>query len=106
MPIYEYECTQCGHQTEAWQSFSDAPLGECSHCHGKMKKLISQSSFHLKGSGWYVTDYANKSGGNQTEPASSENSTTNTAAKESGEKPEKKVSAPNNTKETSKKNDA
>ena len=65
MPIYEYECTKCGHHTEALQKFSDPPLSECELCHGKLTKLISQSTFHLKGSGWYVTDYASKSGGNQ-----------------------------------------
>ena len=65
MPIYEYECTKCGHHTEALQKFSDAPLSECELCHGKLTKLISHSTFHLKGSGWYVTDYASKSGGNQ-----------------------------------------
>lgn len=61
MPIYEYECKKCGHQTEAWQRSSDSPIAECEMCHGKMKKLISQSTFHLKGTGWYVTDYASKS---------------------------------------------
>ncbi len=61
MPIYEYECTQCGEIEEALQNFSDKPLRKCRHCSGKLQKLISQSTFHLKGSGWYVTDYANKS---------------------------------------------
>jgi putative FmdB family regulatory protein len=61
MPIYEYECTQCGQIEEALQKFSDKPLKKCRHCSGKLVKLVSQSSFHLKGSGWYVTDYADKS---------------------------------------------
>jgi putative FmdB family regulatory protein len=61
MPIYEYECTQCGQIEEALQKFSDKPLKKCRHCAGKLAKLVSQSSFHLKGSGWYVTDYADKS---------------------------------------------
>ncbi|MDY6790169.1 MAG: FmdB family zinc ribbon protein [Thermodesulfobacteriota bacterium] len=61
MPIYEYECTQCGKIEEAIQKFSDKPLTKCKHCSGKLHKLISQNSFHLKGTGWYVTDYANKS---------------------------------------------
>ena len=65
MPIYEYECKKCGNHVEALQRFSDAPLTQCESCHGKLRKLISQSTFHLKGSGWYVTDYASKSGGNQ-----------------------------------------
>ena len=60
MPIYEYECAECGHIEEALQSFSDKPLSKCPECTGKLHKLISQSTFHLKGSGWYVTDYAGK----------------------------------------------
>ena len=66
MPIYEYICTKCGHQSEALQKFSDPPLVECEVCHGSIKKIISHSSFHLKGTGWYVTDYAHKSGGAQS----------------------------------------
>jgi putative FmdB family regulatory protein len=61
MPIYEYECTKCGNIEEALQKFSDKPLTKCNHCSGKLHKLVSQSTFHLKGSGWYVTDYAGKS---------------------------------------------
>lgn len=61
MPIYEYKCAQCGTIVEAIQKFSDRPLTTCTKCSGKLHKLISQSSFHLKGSGWYVTDYANRS---------------------------------------------
>jgi len=60
MPIYEYECNKCGKMTEAIQRFSDPPLTECSQCHGELHKLISMSTLHLKGSGWYVTDYAGK----------------------------------------------
>ncbi len=60
MPIYEYECTKCGHFEEVMQKISDPPLAECPECHGSMKKLMSMNSFHLKGSGWYVTDYAGK----------------------------------------------
>ena len=61
MPIYEYECTKCARIEEAFQKFSDKPLAKCRHCSGKLHKLISQSTFHLKGTGWYVTDYADKS---------------------------------------------
>lgn len=60
MPLYEYECTQCGAIEEALQKFSDKPLTQCAQCKGKLRKLISSSAFHLKGSGWYVTDYAKK----------------------------------------------
>ncbi|MEJ2642342.1 MAG: zinc ribbon domain-containing protein [Desulfosarcinaceae bacterium] len=60
MPIYEYQCSACGKIEEALQKVSDAPLTTCPHCSGKLNKLISHSTFHLKGSGWYVTDYADK----------------------------------------------
>jgi len=75
MPIYEYECQKCKKITEEMQKFSYAPLTQCPHCTGQLRKLISQSSFHLKGSGWYVTDYARKgdsaSGGKKDKPAES-----------------------------------
>ncbi|MFZ7110909.1 MAG: FmdB family zinc ribbon protein [Desulfatiglandales bacterium] len=60
MPVYEYECTKCGHQMEVFQKISEAPIESCELCNGQIKKLISQSSFHLKGTGWYVTDYASR----------------------------------------------
>jgi putative FmdB family regulatory protein len=56
MPIYEYQCSACGSVEEALQKFSDKPLTKCRNCSGKLHKLISQSAFHLKGTGWYVTD--------------------------------------------------
>lgn len=58
MPIYEYECLQCGKNREVFQKFSDEPLGTCPDCGGQVRKLISNTSFVLKGNGWYVTDYA------------------------------------------------
>ncbi len=82
MPIYEYECTKCGEHIEAIQKFSDKPLKKCNSCTGKLQKLISQSAFHLKGSGWYVTDYAGKSG------TASENSLKK--EEKTAKKPEKK----------------
>ena len=60
MPIYEYQCDQCGRIDEALQKISDRPLTTCAHCAGKLKRLISHSAFHLKGTGWYVTDYAGR----------------------------------------------
>ncbi len=57
MPIYEYLCLKCERQLEAVQKFSDEPLSTCPECGGELKKLISSTSFVLKGSGWYVTDY-------------------------------------------------
>lgn len=58
MPIYEYECTKCGKHHEIMQKITAKPLSECSECGGKMKKMISNTSFVLKGTGWYATDYA------------------------------------------------
>ena len=80
MPIYEYECTKCGNVEEAFQHFSDKPLSKCQHCSGKLQRLISHSSFHLKGSGWYVTDYANKSSSCPTKPKKPETSAGDSAA--------------------------
>jgi putative FmdB family regulatory protein len=58
MPIYEYQCTECGHTLERMQKLSDAPLTECPAC-GKpaLTKLISAAGFRLKGGGWYETDF-------------------------------------------------
>lgn len=72
MPIYEYQCTRCRQITEALQKFSDPALNECPHCNGRLKKLMSLNSFHLKGSGWYVTDYAGKKSGGQESKSSSQ----------------------------------
>jgi len=60
MPIYEYRCGECGHQKEFLQRSSDAPLTDCPKC-GKrsFKKLMSAAGFHLKGTGWYATDFKN-----------------------------------------------
>jgi putative FmdB family regulatory protein len=58
MPIYEYVCTKCGDELEQLQRFSEKPISKCKKCGGKLHKLISTSSFHLKGTGWYVTDYS------------------------------------------------
>lgn len=63
MPIYEYSCTKCGKTTEAMQKMSDPPLKECPKCGGALAKMMSSTSFVLKGSGWYATDYAKKSNG-------------------------------------------
>ena len=67
MPLYEYECQSCGSVSEVIQRMSDAPLTTCDRCGGELKKLLSAPAFQFKGSGWYVTDYANKSGGNGSE---------------------------------------
>jgi putative FmdB family regulatory protein len=60
MPIYEYICEKCGSHIEVMQKVSDAPLKRCQKCRGKLEKIVSRTSFQLKGSGWYMTDYSRK----------------------------------------------
>lgn len=69
MPIYEYVCGKCG-EFEATQRITEPALERCPKCRRKVKKLISNTSFHLKGSGWYVTDYARKGNGNTAKESS------------------------------------
>jgi putative FmdB family regulatory protein len=63
MPIYEYECLDCGKLFEIFQKISDEPLKECRECKGRLNRLISRCSFQLKGTGWYVTDYKSPASG-------------------------------------------
>ena len=88
MPIYEYQCSKCGKVFEAFQKMSDKPLRHCKFCNGKVEQLISQSSFQLKGTGWYLTDYARKS---QTSSDSGDSAT---------KKPEKSEQTTEKTTET------
>ena len=61
MPIYEYECEDCGKTFETFVKVNDPPVENCVHCNStRVKKLVSNCSFQLKGTGWYVTDYGNK----------------------------------------------
>lgn len=61
MPIYEYECNGCGKTFEVFVGVKDKPIKKCTYCQStKIKKLISNCSFQLKGTGWYVTDYGGK----------------------------------------------
>ena len=86
MPIYEYKCQKCG-TFEATQRITEKPLSKCPRCKGKVKKLISNTSFQLKGTGWYVTDYARKgkadAKGENGSKSSSESKTTSDSPKES-----------------------
>ena len=61
MPLYEYQCKQCGHRFEKIQKFSDKPVKKCPECGGAVEQTISAPAVQFKGSGWYVTDYAKKS---------------------------------------------
>jgi putative FmdB family regulatory protein len=60
MPIYEYKCKKCGKEFEMFQGIADPAAKSCKFCKGSVHKLMSLSTFHLKGSGWYATDYSGK----------------------------------------------
>src|SRR5215813_11816818 len=86
MPIYEYECPKCG-EFEVTQRITEPPLKKCPTCKGtKIKKLISSTSFQLKGSGWYVTDYARKDSGGGKSSAEKSESKSETSSKDSSSK--------------------
>lgn len=71
MPFYEYRCGACGHEFEAMQKMSDAPLTDCPSCSkGELVKLVSAAGFHLKGSGWYKTDFKGDSKSSGSKPES------------------------------------
>ncbi|NTW78350.1 MAG: zinc ribbon domain-containing protein [Syntrophaceae bacterium] len=71
MPIYEYKCRKCGKEFEAFQGITDPELESCQFCKGKVDRLVSMTSFSLKGSGWYATDYRGKKPQSSTLPAPS-----------------------------------
>jgi putative FmdB family regulatory protein len=91
MPIYEYKCHKCG-VVEVMQGIKEKPLKKCPNCKNKVERMISSSSFVLKGSGWYATDYAKKS----TPPAdtsSASNGTNGSASTGDASKPAAEKSA-------------
>jgi len=65
MPIYEYQCNKCGKTHEFWQKVSEAPVKECPDCGGLLHKLVSLSSFQLKGGGWSIDGYSSSNPTNQ-----------------------------------------
>ena len=86
MPIYEYRCNECDSVFEVIQKFSDEPLKTCEKCGAtNLIKLVSSSAFHLKGSGWYATDYGGTTGGTAagTKPQSESKTETKAASKDS-----------------------
>jgi putative FmdB family regulatory protein len=94
MPLYEYQCTKCGHRFEKIQKFSDKKIKKCPECGGPVEQVISAPAVQFKGSGWYVTDYAKKSHA----PAASDS-----GSKESKEsKKEEKPKTETTSKETKK----
>ena len=74
MPLYEYQCEKCEQRFERIQKFSDPPVDTCPSCGGKVRKLLSSPAIQFKGSGWYITDYAKKSGSTESGSSSSSNS--------------------------------
>jgi len=91
MPIYEYQCSACGHELEALQKMSDDALVYCPECHAEtLKKKISAAAFQLKGSGWYETDFKNsgakpkeKSNGKEAKKSSNKGASSKPASKDS-----------------------
>ena len=96
MPIYEYACDDCQENFEVFTGINDAPVQECTQCAGKnIRKLISNCSFQLKGTGWYKTDYANKDSGasnNGKKGPAEEKSGADTSASASKDSESKKTS--------------
>lgn len=89
MPLYEYECTACGHRFEQIQKFSDPLASSCPKCGGAVKKLMSMPAIQFKGTGWYVTDYARKgqgagTGGNGSKPEKRAAASPETPTREKG----------------------
>ena len=99
MPIYEYVCLQCEHELEVVLKITAGALRKCPSCNSlKLRRKISRSAFHLKGDGWYVTDYAN--GGKKEESKESGKVETDSKTKDTAKSKESK----NSTKEKTKSN--
>ena len=93
MPLYEYECTACGHRFELIQKFSDAAIEQCPNCGElKVKKLLSSPAIQFKGTGWYITDYAKKGETKESLKESKESRESKESGKESRESRESKES--------------
>ena len=93
MPLYEYECDDCGHRFERIQKFSDDLASSCPKCSGPVRKLVSSPAIQFKGTGWYITDYARKPSGGQAASQPSETSSKNESSSEkSSEKTSEKTS--------------
>ena len=76
MPIREYKCKDCGNYIEVIQGINEKPLEKCDKCGGKLEKLISNSSFVLKGSGWYKTDYSSSGSSGKAKKSKEESKAT------------------------------
>jgi putative FmdB family regulatory protein len=103
MPIYEYECDKCGHEFEREQRMSDAPVKTCPKCKGrKVTKLISRSSFVLKGGGWYADGYSDAKKGSKDKDSSSGSDSTGESSSESSSSDDSTTSSPSDSSSDSK----
>jgi putative FmdB family regulatory protein len=100
MPIYEYRCEHCG-DFEEMQRITDPPLTKCPRCRRKVRRLISSTSFQLKGSGWYVTDYARAGSNNRSDKKSEKSEGSSTSETTSEKKSEAKSETKSETKPAS-----
>ena len=98
MPIYEYKCEKCGKEHEVMQKMTEKPLTVCESCGGRLKKLISNTSFVLKGSGWYVTDYADKNLKSSANEIADKKEKIDSASQKEIKKEKKDSTAPKETK--------
>jgi putative FmdB family regulatory protein len=89
MPLYEYECQKCGHRFERIQKFSDAMVKKCPECGGKVEQMISAPAVQFKGSGWYVTDYAKRSGSSSSSESGGKSETNKESAESASSKESK-----------------
>ena len=95
MPLYEYQCQACHARFERIQKFSDPLVSECPKCgKGPVEKLVSSPAFHLKGTGWYATDYSKKDSGKEERQETKEERRETKDGSKEGEKPAEKASEP------------
>jgi putative FmdB family regulatory protein len=92
VPLYEYEC-ESGHRFERIQKFSDPPIDKCPTCESTVRKLLSSPAIQFKGSGWYITDYAKKTGGAQSSDGAKKSESSEKSDKSAAEKSGDKSSA-------------
>jgi putative FmdB family regulatory protein len=103
MPIYEYVCNSCGHEFEEWQKITDAPVRKCPACgKRKVERLVSLSAFHLKGSGWYVTDYGGKKPGRGERKKKASEKSDASSSESDASKSDSSASAKSGSKESTK----
>lgn len=81
MPLYAYVCTQCGHRFEKIQGFNDEPVKGCPQCQGALERPLTVPALQFKGAGWYVNDYAGKSGASATKSSQGDDVPTTSASK-------------------------